>query len=268
MSTDLRANAAREIWVEHESARLRVLLDGVGPLVVLLPSSQRDSLDFTPLSRLLAAQGYTVARPQPRGMAGSTGRLEFLTLDDLALDVASVIRELNPSGAVVAGHAYGHYVARVLDLRFPELVRGVVLLACAAKVFPPGLSQCLDLASDPMQNHEDRLQALQKAFFAPGNSPESWLEGWYPELRDIYRQAGKSPEKDLWWSRSHSPILDLQAELDPWRPPESRDELKEKLGQIVSICTIPGASHALIPEKPNEVAQAVEAWIKNLSLFS
>ena len=58
------------------------------------------------------------------------------------------------------------------------------------------------------------------------------------------------------------PILDLQAALDPWRPPETRDDLRVELGaNRVTVRVIDDAGHALIPEQPAAVAAAVLDWI-------
>jgi pimeloyl-ACP methyl ester carboxylesterase len=243
---------------------LAVHVDGEGPAIVLLPSSQRDSLDFDPVARRIAAAGFTVLRPQPRGMAGSQGPLEGLTLDVLAQDVARVIRALGGGRAVIAGHAFGHFVARVADLRHRELVRGVAVLAGAARVFPPGLAAALDTAADGGRPREERLAALRHAFFAPGNDASAWLEGWHPALRDAYRAAAAQPPKDAWWPQSHAPVLEVQGDCDPWRPPATRGELRAVLGEAVTLRRVEGASHALLPERPAEVAAAVIEWAQAL----
>ena len=77
--------------VTDGDVRIDVIAEGAGPLVVLLPSSSRDSEDFDAVAAGIAAAGFRVLRPQPRGMLGSRGPLVGLTLHDLAGDVASVI---------------------------------------------------------------------------------------------------------------------------------------------------------------------------------
>ncbi len=265
----------REVLVDVDAdTTLHVLIDApasepdeaatgvpsLAPTIVLLPSSQRDSLDLDTISGCLAAAGFRVLRPQPRGMARSRGPLVRLDLNVLACDVARVIERCAASRAIVAGHAFGHYVARVTDLNHPALVRGVVVLGGAARTFPAALSHALDLAADSNQPREERLAALRQAFFAPGNNPEPWLDGWYPSLRDTYRRAGTSPAKDAWWPVTHSPILEVQGECDPWRPPSTRDELRAVLANRVTLRLIANASHALLAEQPAAVAQAIVEW--------
>jgi pimeloyl-ACP methyl ester carboxylesterase len=254
---------ASHLLATADGAQLEVLVDGRAgdPGLVLLPSSQRDSLDFVELVRRLAGHGFCVIRPQPRGMGRSSPPPPDFTLHTLAADVAQAIETFAAGPAFVAGHAFGHFVARVTDLDHPCLVRGVIVLAGAARSFPPGLSQALDIAADPAQPRELRLQGLRHAFFASGNDASAWLEGWHPQLRERYRQAAAIPAKDRWWPVTHAPILDLQGAEDPWRPPATRDELKNCLGEdLVTVRTIAGASHALIPEQPAAVADAIAAW--------
>ena len=253
----------RELLVDGD-VHIDVLIDGAGPAIVMLPSSQRDSLDFDGVAERLAGAGFKVLRPQPRGMARSTGPMSGLDLNALALDVKRVIDRFGDGRAIVAGHAFGHFVARVADLNHPASVRGVAVLAGAARVFPPGLTEALDIAADPARPRPDRLAALQRAFFAPGNDPTAWLAGWHPELRDAYRGVSATPPKQAWWPVSHAPILDLQGALDPWRPASTRDELQAVLGDKVTVRVITQASHALLPEQPAAVADAIVEWARSL----
>jgi len=239
--------------------------NGPGQTVVLLPSSQRDSLDFDAVAQELALAGHLVLRPQPRGMGRTTLPLDALTLHLLAQDVIATVNALGGGRAVLVGHAFGHFIARVADLDHPQCVRGVVVAGAAARVFPPGMAESLDIASDARQPQGLRLAHLQRAFFAPGNDSSSWLEGWHPELRAIYRAAGAVPAKDRWWTVAQAPLLDLQGADDPWRPPASRAELQELLGaERVQVEVIAQASHALVVEQPVAVARAIAHWIASL----
>ena len=254
--------------LQRDEALIDVLIDDKGhsrETIVLLPSSQRDSLDFNDVAQGLADQGFRVLRPQPRGMGHSSAPLAGLTLQTLAADVAHVIKQLGGGRAIVAGHAYGHYVARVTDLQHPANVRGVVLLAAAAREPLAELSTSLDIAAENTRPEAERLTHLSRAFFAPGNDASVWLEGWYPQWRTHYRLAAASPPKAHWWETTHSPILEVQGAQDPWRPPASRAELQNKLGDTVSLCVIDDASHALIPEQPEQVIAAIVEWSRGLS---
>lgn len=257
------AQRSREL-LRQDQVQIDVIVEGQGPALVLLPSSQRDSEDFDDLAARLAAQGFKVLRPQPRGMGQSRGPMQDLSLHALARDVAHTVERLGQGRAVLVGHAYGHFVARVADLNHPSLVRGVVVLGGAAKTFPAGMVEALAVAANPQRPPEERLKALQFSMFAPGNDAASWLQGWHPELTAAYRSAGQNPPKSVWWPVSNSPILDLQGGQDPWRPESTRNELKDQLGDQVTVRVIPRAGHALVPEQPEAIAAAIADWVRQL----
>jgi pimeloyl-ACP methyl ester carboxylesterase len=249
--------------VATRDAHIETIAEGKGPLVVILPSRGRGAEDYDELARSVAAAGYRVLRPQPRGIGASRGAMEGLTLHDLARDVAAVIaHEGGP--AVVVGHAFGNWVARMTAADHPKLVRGVVIAAAAAKSYAPELSKAVTSAGNPALPRDERLAALRFAFFAPGNDPTAWLDGWHPEIRDSQRAAVAAVRQAEWWSGGSAPLLDLQAAEDPFKPEAKRNEMKDEFGQRVTVAVIPHASHALIPEQPQAVVAALVGWIKGL----
>src|SRR3569832_199976 len=140
-STMIVANPARAEpeWkiAFYDDVRIELIADGRGPLVVMLPSRGRGAEDFDGVSDELVNAGFRVLRPQPRGAALSRGPMQNLTLHDLAHDVAAVIRNAGDGGpAIIVGHAFGSWVARMTAIDHPELVRGVVMVAAAAKAYP------------------------------------------------------------------------------------------------------------------------------------
>ena len=241
---------------------IRVRAEGQGPLIVLLPSQARDSDDYDDVAQGIAQAGYRVLRPQPRGIGDSQGPLEGITLRDLAQDVAEVIGAEKAGPAVVLGHAFGHYVARQLAVAFPATVRGIVVAASAAKTYPADLSRAVTEAGDPSLPDDVRLTALRKAFFAPGNDPTPWLAGWHPHMQAPQRAARAAVVQETYWSGGNGPLLDLQAEFDPFKPPERRNEMREDFGDRVSVALVRNASHALIPEQPEAVTRAVVDWMR------
>ena len=249
--------------VEAGDARIEAIAEGEGPLVVVLPSRGRGAEDYDGLARELAASGYRVLRPQPRGIGRSRGSLEGLTLHDLARDVAAVIaREGGP--AVVAGHAFGNWVARMTAADHPALVRGVAILAAAAKTYPKDLAEAVTKCADTSLSDAERLRYLRYAFFAPGHDASEWLEGFHPEVNASQRAAGLATPQAAWWGAGSAPLLDLQAEFDRFRPRETANELREELGERVTVALVRGAGHALVPEQPRAVAEALLAWMKTL----
>jgi pimeloyl-ACP methyl ester carboxylesterase len=264
-----RAERIRQT-VAYDDLRLDVIAEGNGPLVVLLPSRGRAAEDFDAVAAGLAKSGFRVLRPQPRGAGGSVGPMQGLSLHDLARDVAAVIRHEGGGPAVIVGHAFGNWVARMTAADAPPLVRGVVIVAAAAKAYPAGFAGAKDLseavrkAGDPSLADAERLNYLRTAFFAPGNDAGVWLKGWYPDVDAMQFAAGRATPQSEWWPGGNVPLLDLQGALDPFKPRAFMNEMKEEFGERVIIAVIPNASHALIPEQPQAVVDAIVAWIGKL----
>jgi pimeloyl-ACP methyl ester carboxylesterase len=252
----------------YDDIRIEVAVEGRGPLIVMLPSRGRGAEDFDDVAGELVKAGFRVLRPQPRGAALSLGPMQNLTLHDLAHDVAAVIRNAGDGGpAIIVGHAFGSWVARMTAIDHPELVRGVVMAAAAAKAYPAGfagakeLSEAVRKSGDFTLPTSERLRYLRVAFFAPNSDARTWLQGWHPAADVIQLAAGRATEQSEWWSGGTVPLLDLQGELDPFKPRAMSNEMRDEFGERVSVVVIPNASHALMPEQPDAVAAAILAWI-------
>lgn len=261
------AQSSESVLVPNGAARISVRRQGAGPLIVLLPSQARDSDDYGAIVEGFVEQGYRVLRPQPRGIGESSGPLKGITLLDLAQDIAAVISSEAAGKAVILGHAFGHYVARMVAHAFPAQVKGIVVAASAAKTYPAELSAAVTQAGDPTLPDDIRLAALRLAFFAPGNDPRCWLQGWHPHMQAAQRAARLAVPQDLYWAGGDVPLLDLQAEFDPFKPPERRMEMRDEFGARVSVALVRNASHALIPEQPRDVVDATLAWMRGIEHF-
>lgn len=249
---------------KNGDATIAYRAEGQGPLVMFLASTGRGTAEFGALADRLAARGYRVLLPEPRGIGASQGPMENLSFHDFAKDFAAVIRQEGGSPTIIAGHAYGNWIARVIASDFPELTRGVVLVAAGAKTWPKELSDAITMINDPQSTEAQRLAGLRLAFFAEGNDPRPWLEGWTADVTRSQRDARTRTRQADWWAGGRAPMLDLQAGADPFRPPASRDEVKNEFGSRVTVEVIEGASHALPAEKPAEVADAIARWAAGL----
>jgi pimeloyl-ACP methyl ester carboxylesterase len=264
-----QAERAREI-VAYDDVRIDVITEGSGPLVVLLPGRGRGSEDFDEVAAGLAKAGFRVLRPQPRGAGGSTGPMKGLTLHDLARDNAEVIKHEGAGPAVMVGHAFGSWVARMTAADYPQLVRGVVIAGAAAKAYPAGfpgakeLSEAVRKSGDPALSDAERLGYLRANFFAPDSDARVWLKGSYPEVDEAQFAAGRATRQSEWWGGGTAPLLDLQGALDPFKPRAMANEMREEFGERATVVVIPNASHALIPEQPAAVVDTIVAWIGKL----
>lgn len=250
--------------IDTGKAQIEVFVDGQGPALVLLPSRGRAAQDFEEVVPYFVEQGYRVIRPQPRGIGQSKGAMDGITLHDYADDVAAVLKALNEPKAVIVGHAFGNWVARTTGVDYPDMVRGVVIVAAAAKNYPAGMAEHVARSADLSLPDEERLKSIQYAFFMPDFDASIWLHGWYTDVSKAQRKAGLATPQETWWSGGRAPLLDLQAGSDKFKPIESRYEVRDEFGERVTTEVIPNTAHALIPEAPKAVADAIIRWEKTL----
>jgi pimeloyl-ACP methyl ester carboxylesterase len=264
VTASAQIDARRRYTLHNGNVTIEVISEGRGPLIVLLPSLGRDSEEFDPIAEQIAKAGFRVVRPQPRGYGKSSGPLQNITLHDLANDLAQVIE--NETGpAIIAGHAFGHFVAKMTAVDYPKLTRGVVLIAASQKKADPEVQRSTAIASDFTQPAAERLVRLQRVFFAPGHDARIWLEGFHPDVQKSEVIARDATPQEVYWSAGTAPLLDIQAENDPYRPPSSRNELIEEFGsKRVTTVLIPNAAHAVIVEQPAAVANAIIDWVRDL----
>jgi pimeloyl-ACP methyl ester carboxylesterase len=259
--------------VSRDTVNIEVLSQGSGPVIVMLPSLGRSGEDYDVVAAMLAVEGFRVLRPQPRGIGRSKGPMDGLSMHDLAADVAKVIESENKGSVIVVGHAFGNFVARQIAADRPDLVRGVVVAAASSGKVPPGstekpigpeIRQAIDGPSNMELPEAKRLEYLQIAFFAPGNDASVWLGGWNSEVHHMESHAREHTPVDDYFAAGTAPILDLQAENDPVAPRRFAGVLKSMLGDRVTIVVIPNASHALFPEQPKAVTQALASFARRI----
>lgn len=258
------AQRTREV-IRRDNVRIEVIAEGRGPLLVLLPSLGRDSEEFDPVAEQLAAGGLRVLRPQPRGYGRSSGPMTGITLHDYARDVAAVIEHEQSGPAILAGHAFGHFVAKMTAVDFPQLTRAVILIGAAQKKPDPAVQRSVAIATDPAQPEAERLKALKHVFFASGNDPRSWLTGFHAAVRNAEIIARDATPQSEYYSGGTVPMLDIQGAEDPYKPPSAANELVDEFGASrVTVVRIPRAAHAIIVEQPRAVSDAILAWVQRL----
>lgn len=259
--------------VKHGNVQIEVLSQGKGPTVVILPSLGRSGRDYDQVARYLVADGFRVLRPEPRGVGKSKGPMDNLSVHDFASDVAMVIEAKHAGPVVVVGHAWGNFAARQLAADRPDLVKGVVVAAASAGKVPPGstekpinaeMRKAIDGAGDLKLSDAQRLVYLKEAFFAPGNDPSVWLGGWHPETHEAEGHARNTTPVDDYFAAGKAPILDLQGENDAVAPRRFSQVLKNMLGDRVTVVVIPNAGHAMAPEQPKAMADAISIFAKRV----
>jgi pimeloyl-ACP methyl ester carboxylesterase len=152
-----------------------------------------------------------------------------ITLHTVAADVAAQIDK----PAHLVGHAFGNRDARCLAVDRPELVRSVTLLAAGGLIAP----------------EPDGLRSLQRSFGAPNAAAAG------------QRAAVIATPLEDWWLGGSAPLLVVQGLDDRVAVPENGRRLIAEIGDRGRLVELADASHALIFEQPDLVANAVLAFL-------
>jgi pimeloyl-ACP methyl ester carboxylesterase len=144
--------------------QLEVGIEGEGTPLVLIPSLGRGQEDFDAIVPMLLSAGLRLVRPEPRGIGASAPLAPGATLHDMAADIAEVMDALPTGPALVAGHAAGNWVARMLAHDRTDLVRGVAMLAAVTgTATEPEITRSISASFDTSLPDAERLVHLQRA---------------------------------------------------------------------------------------------------------
>lgn len=221
--------------------------------IVLVPSLGRPATDFLPVVPALTDAGYEPVLMEPRpSWDGSP------TLHDLAADTIARLDALGVDRFHLVGHAFGNRLSRMITADFNGRVESLTLLAAGGLVEPaehifPTLWKCFD----PSIAEHEHLENVRTAFFADGNDPSVWRDGWMPEVFRYQRAAVTSTPRDDWWSASVARVLVVQALQDAVAPPGNGRRYVAESAPHARLVEIDGAGHAMLPEQPQLIAAAM-----------
>jgi len=242
---------------------------GDGEPVVLLASLARSVSDFNELADAIANAGFRTLAVESRGIGRTAGGGPFAagTLHELADDVLTVLRDVRlPENEPVhlVGHAFGSRVARTLATDHPERVRSLTLIAASGGPIEPRAGRALVLSSLSFLPWLVREPALRFAFFSADNEiPEWWREGWWFWGGIGQAAAVEATRSSEFWRGGDAPMLVIQAQDDKMAPASSGGGLlAAEFPERVTLVEIPSAGHALLPEHPDTIREAVLTFLE------
>ncbi len=236
------------------------------PRLIMFASAGREVSDFNELATRLHADGYPVTMIEAPGIGDSLASKESPNLFDLAVDAHDIYG--SDERVVFLGHAFGNRVARASATLFEAQTAGVILIASGGQKPIAGKAQtALNQSFDPSLSLPDRTEAVRYAFFAGGNEiPDYWLRGWHAGTGRLQGHATRITPPDAWTAGGSASMLVIAGMQDTIAPPEDTvDLLEDTYPERVTAIRLDGAGHALLPEKPNEIANAILAWLDSLA---
>lgn len=249
------------------NVQIEAFINGTGDVIILLPAGGTEASSFNDFTPLLNKAGYKTVVTNRRGIAGSKGPLDDLTLHDLANDVAGVIQMLGENPVHVLGWAFGNRVARCLAEDHPHLIKTIILLAAGGKVPPdPESSKHFTVLRSPNSSREERLEALKFLYFSPLTDMETVIRAFkghktWPKATQAHSKASQVTPLMDWWNAGQVPLLVIQGLDDKSAVPENGHILKKDNKDRVKLVSIEEAGHFMIYEQPKKVADEIISYL-------
>ncbi|WP_101760011.1 alpha/beta fold hydrolase [Oceanicoccus sp. KOV_DT_Chl] len=238
-------------------------VSGEGPVVVLLASYARSVSDFNELIVSLNAHSYQTVAIESRGVGQSALDFSSSSYKALASDIKAVLDAEQIEHPVhLIGHAFGNRIARTFATDYPHLSDRVVLLAAGGEApTPEAVAKNIMLSLFNFWSLDQRQRTVESAFFADGNrAPEYWRDGWFP-LAGIAQGKVTAMENNRgkqWLDGGDSELLVVQALADKPAPADVAGRaITKRLPERVSYVEIADAGHAMLPEQPELIANAI-----------
>ncbi|WP_306590771.1 alpha/beta fold hydrolase [Geothrix sp. 21YS21S-4] len=216
---------------------------------------------------------HRVLAPDLRGLGESEGSKGAVSMDRYAEDLAALLREWETGPVVLIAHSMGGYVALAFQARFPDLLRGLVLVgtragadtpdaatkrrATADKVRKEGPGSVIDDMAPKMLAADNPDQAMAKevrALMEPSRA-----EGVAAALLGMADRPDRTPGL----SRIGVPTLVVTGADDTIIPSSESQRLAEAIpGAELEI--IPKAGHLVAYEQPEAFNRRLKTWLERL----
>jgi len=115
----------------------------------------------------------------------------------------------------------------------PDLVSAVIMLAAGGKVPPTARNlgrHCVP-AFVLFLPQKTRMEFVQSAFFAAGNDPSMWRDGWEPAVAQMQVRASEATSVERWWGAGEARLLVVQGLQDRLAVPENGRHCNWKCGR-------------------------------------
>ena len=243
--------------------------DSALPTLVFIHGAEHDHCVWVLQTRYLAHHGFGVLAVDLPGHGRSDGA-PLDSVEKMAEWIVAVLDAAGVSKATLIGHSMGSLVAIECAARYPDRIAKVALVGTA---FPMKVSdELLNATRDDEPLAQDMVNIWSHAAYAqyPGNpGPGFWAMGG--NLRLMQRQKPGVMHTDFAACNAYAngidaakqvrcPALLIMGKRDLMTPPRAAKEIMGALADKRSI-EIAGAGHALMAEKPDEVLEALKAFV-------
>ncbi|HXV07416.1 MAG TPA: alpha/beta hydrolase [Burkholderiales bacterium] len=243
--------------------------DGARPAVVFIHGAEHDHCVWVLQSRYLAHHGRSVLAVDLPGH-GRTAGPPLASVEALADWIVALLNAAGAPKAALVGHSMGSLIAVECAARHPERISKIALVGTA---FPMRVApELLEATRSAEPLAQDMVNIWSHSSYAqyPSNpGPGFWVMG--ENLRLMQRQKPGVMHVDFAACNAYAngvqaaaqvvcPALLVLGKRDIMTPPRATAELTAAL-RDARVVEIPGTGHALMAEKPDEVLDALAAFL-------
>jgi len=182
--------APQDKYASNDGVKIHYVVDGQGPLVVLIHGFPDYWASWKPLMAELNKAGYRTAALDTRGynLSDKPKGVAAYAMPNLIGDVAAVIAAEGQKNATVIGHDWGAAIAWQTAFARPDLVNKLVILSVP---HPAGMARELATNADQQKNSQYARNFQEEG--SEKNLTAEGLAGWVrdPEARAGYVEAFK-----------------------------------------------------------------------------
>jgi len=184
MSRTPRLAAPQDRYAENDGVKIHYVVEGEGPLVVMIHGFPDYWATWKPLMGVLQAAGYRTAALDGRGynLSDKPEGVEAYAMPHLIGDVAAVIAAEGARDAIVVGHDWGAAIAWQVAIHRPDLVNRLVIMSVP---HPAGFGR--EMAGNAEQQKNSQYA---RDFQTPGFEKNLTAEGLAGWVKDPAEHAG------------------------------------------------------------------------------
>ena len=192
------------------------------------------------------------------------------SVEVLAEDVAGVIRKLGLSEVQLLGASMGGFIAQLIGLEHPELVRSLILCHTGPRMSIPEDIMAARLASLDATSMPDYGKLVAEQALAP--DPDPRVFGWLAEMigsndkrsyRQVLTEGLQGFDMADRVAEIAKPTLVIVGDQDRVIPPEEGRELARRIPGA-EVVTIRGVGHIGYAEQPERFNEAVLSFLRGV----